>query len=1134
MRKKLETQKTIVKDSDKLAIESRSVADFKVPEIPIKRIQEIYKSGDLLRSRSESDLIFSNITRNDVDRSVNAIDQDNESVCKSSSSPDNKSSKLSKLSSPRALRKNQSAESVLEDAKNFVYSNSERNSEVSSDKESRAQDRISAEDSEGSRISGIDAPETIITDPTKSKNAEIPEFGEISEAMQTPETNESSKLFSRKLVSLQLTNKNLNDDISSLENDLKALSEMMSHFSKKSDEKVKLDSSVVTEHDDIVTVAKSISKDISDDLSKSIHSEVFEEISSVPEDLEEIVSVEFAGSIPEQSNVEQDIEKSDGSEEMEAEVTEVISTIMPDVESSVSKPSEEIDYEARSKEILNVIEQSIISEHVKSPGTESNMSEASLEKSMKDMHEHNEVMSQDLNSLEDDMQSISKIVESREETFDMPLLRVETQELASNDHKSQEEIIESEKELEELLSIVEIEDKSSRESPNEESSPDTNGVDQPLIESPKSLAMYDEEPESVTEELSGSHQEDYLYNESSAISRKSSEASSQEEEEQADPNDSSLETSINENNEEFKEPDVISIGKVSPDNDWTISDSFQAPNRADEIIESAQWEQSVLPDASITIEPSDFSAVNVNDETKTHENNRENQNFTCDMEDVSMFIPKGESTTIGYKYEDSLIDGTKSESMHTDELDDILDIIARESKQTEESHREQTPEITSPAEQPTSIPQVAISNRLIPLPTDLNLTAEVEPVLQKLTEILQGVERNIARRRRSGNDSGENREDSKEPTTVSSEPTSVSVHTSKGFSVATEESEAQFQIPESPSDEIVENLDGKLQEDSPAPVTEIEDIVATEIDTDVEKIHEVSGSAEQSPKISESPKIAEVESEEILKKSESVGKLVEKTFEILRDPEYEDISEESLEVSEILDKTESQRSSGSSKAKLPEKYVMPQKSDEVLRILDEISQQSYMGLTKQDEHLHDIQISVQVFGSVSPGFAGRKDSPTNGDVAETREICTFEDHINRLTDKFTGQDELTERNDEKEKYSRGPNEQQEESESSEGADTPRGVSEIELDSPRDANESRLDIDALDDDLLSVNESARLENDAKIDFHVTPVIATSEKDIEAMIDKLKGNYFKILMFDRKKIKLSYAMCVFMSVVEYQGV
>lgn len=57
MRKKLESKKGTSKDSDKLAIESKSLADFKVPEIPLKRIQDIFKNSDLLRSRSESDLL---------------------------------------------------------------------------------------------------------------------------------------------------------------------------------------------------------------------------------------------------------------------------------------------------------------------------------------------------------------------------------------------------------------------------------------------------------------------------------------------------------------------------------------------------------------------------------------------------------------------------------------------------------------------------------------------------------------------------------------------------------------------------------------------------------------------------------------------------------------------------------------------------------------------------------------------------------------------------------------------------------------------------------------------------------------------------------------------------------------------
>ncbi|XP_029659837.1 uncharacterized protein LOC115233476, partial [Formica exsecta] len=70
-----------------------------------------------------------------------------------------------------------------------------------------------------------------------------------------------------------------------------------------------------------------------------------------------------------------------------------------------------------------------------------------------------------------------------------------------------------------------------------------------------------------------------------------------------------------------------------------------------------------------------------------------------------------------------------------------------------------------------------------------------------------------------------------------------------------------------------------------------------------------------------------------------INENLNKTFDILKDPEYEDISEESLEVSEILDKNDFPKAGIVKKSSnLPDKYQATQKSEEVLRILDEISQ----------------------------------------------------------------------------------------------------------------------------------------------------------------------------------------------------
>ncbi|XP_024940681.1 centrosome-associated protein 350 isoform X2 [Cephus cinctus] len=265
--------------------------------------------------------------------------------------------------------------------------------------------------------------------------------------------------------------------------------------------------------------------------------------------------------------------------------------------------------------------------------------------------------------------------------------------------------------------------------------------------------------------------------------------------------------------------------------------------------------------------------------------------------------------------------------------------------------------------------------------------------------------------------------------------------------------------------------------------------------------------------------------------SENAGK----TFEIIKDPEYEDISEESLEVSEILDRSESQKSSiGSQKSEtIPEKYEVTQKSDEVLRILDEISQKSVASSTellqKPQEHLENVDVVIHVFESITPEFEGAsnrgdvllekskkdsfsKDFKVNRVVSDSVPVIKLSDaedsqiRPTKLTDLPVQESEVPLKSQELSEKLENVSPRRDvdaSSESSEGVDTPRGVSEIEMDSPRNLNESRLDVDALDDDLLG-NDLVNTNADTKAELHVAPIVTTSEKDIEAMINKLKAS------------------------------
>ncbi|XP_043277830.1 centrosome-associated protein 350-like isoform X2 [Venturia canescens] len=1138
MQLKLENQKGAMKDNEKLAIESRSVADFKVPEIPLKRIQELYKSSDLLRSRSESDLIFSRGTHTGTSENYCVSESPEiENIYKTSSLRDEKNSSSSRISSARDSRSNQSAESILEEADKFARANTEKSSEASSDRESRltnvsrSHESIESEDISNLRksVTRLDEPE-IMTEEAKTISMTKDGSPEISEAIKTPETE--GKIFSEKLESLHLTNKHLNDDISSLENDLKALSQMMSEFSKKSDDKLKSGSQIEPEKQEIFKVVdlspKNTSRDVSEEISKSIRTEMDKEISSVSEDLnvpvssrsKEIIQGDsIVTEIPEESKSPSNVE-----EEIIDEVDELLSNGVSE-EKLLSMKSEEIDFEARSKEILNVIEKSIISEHIETLSP--TLKDDDLEKSMMEIYQENEELSHDLNSLEGDIQSISRIISKMTGSEKDPR---EVADPSENSHEASKHESQNFPPLELNDRVKSPEDEVIHDQPKERSvdevetavfndSASTNAVGSPReflqpenslksVESEEQIAesivvsipripeeqlsknqdKEEEEAESIEEEIS---------EENSVLSRKSSETYHDDENtENERTNESSLENSAHEDNEEPLENDEISQSKVSEGNDWTRSDSFEIAEKPNEIFEDC--EKSLQLEASISVVPSEMSVMNFSEESRESEHHfgdrREAENLSCEMENVSMFLPKGESTTIGYKFEDMV----KPDSTQVDELDDILDIIARESEQNEDPSC--VPKIVVTAENETEIEKIeaaiAIPERIVPRPTDLNLTAEVEPVLQKLTEILQGVERNIALRRKKGSD------DSSEKNEIEKAIFSEDL-TSKISSLEIEKMGDQAEDLETfMSDIVLTNIDHQAEE----PRINEKLLNGEEITKSLcETLSNVPEAATKSPRANEN--------------ETTMVKLAEKTFEILKDPEYEDISEESLEVSEILDRSESHRSSGSlsRNKKIPEKYESKQKSEDVLRILDEISQKSYpRSDSRNDQHLNDVQISVQVFGSVSPGFTnkihageelrGQIIGSLQDDAKSVEiEIVALENRSKSRENEPSEGDNL--KNDLQKSAQQGEEflekpEVDESSESSEGADTPRGVSEIEMDSPRDPNESRLDIDALDDDLLSITDTTKPAIDPKSDFPVTTTVLSSEKDIETMIDKLK--------------------------------
>ncbi|KAK0098378.1 hypothetical protein PV326_008967 [Microctonus aethiopoides] len=955
MRKKLDYKRG-TKDDGKLAIEAKSIVDFKVPEIPIKRIQEIYRNSDLLRSRSESDLII-NETNSEV-----IINNDNINQIQdyhSTSSLENKSIVDKQRRQNDKLIKNQSRsiESILQDAKNI--------SSRRSDTEKVSYFSNNSSSLKDSKTLDSDSNKIISHSPSNSIGEEI--------------TSGEHAAFSKKIDFLQLNNKNLSDDINTLENDLKTLSEMMSRFSKKSEDKIKQTLNTNTSSNPTIESEKSTSKDITEDLiGASENDEIDEDIS--------FQAPEFSAAIETCNSSQKNISQS-----ILSHITnEITSNITLDEVNSNSRLTDKFNSEPKSKEISNVMEQSIISDHIKMSEINFDLTGAALEKSMQNLHKENEALSSDFNSLEGDIKSISKIISK----------------MAENKRNSNSATDITQSVMPDL----------SRKLDNNSTIQQIDHAEEEKNNSTEKISEYDAESSVITKSITEDIEEKLNSSNANEISQSQSQI-----------NDVEAEHSLNlisksNSQDENAASDTQNISHDRSSNNLITSDSFEAPGVSNEMVASKIVDESLEPSENLSI------IITEKDESPEKQYEYDISNNPPNIEDT-LFIPDGESTHIHNEIDRLINDTTNIKHVDTDELDDILDIIEKENKQENEMKNilRQVPDELRL--------EIRDDNCISPSSNELNITADVEPVLQKLTEILQKVERNIAKRTNS-------RELDINPQQVLNK-----------------------NIIESYNSETSNELNNT---ESPASSEE-------------QNYHQTKNN-----------------NEEILVSDEFTKNSVISGINVIKDPEYEDISEESLEVSEILDKSISQKSSSHRSNKIPEKYEAIPKTDDVLRILDEISQQSTLQVLRQsNQHLQDVEVTVQVYGDISPGDFNKPD----GDLALAQSKVMEESKITDVNDELKLDNVELFYNEPDVQLSVDKNEDLS-SESSQDADTPRGVSEIDMDSPRDQNDSRLDIEILDDDLLA--DVTEKSDDSKVKFQPEGTITTSERDIEIMIDKLRAS------------------------------
>lgn len=1090
----METKKAI-KETDKLAIEPKSLADFKVPEIPLKRIQDIYKSSDLLRSRSESDLLATKIQQKDslkIATSVASVDKhERDTLQKSTKSMDAKKNTNAGLKSVSDI--NRSSQTALDEyteiydkistetsvskpvpsiEKQIEGSIDVKQSSVSRDAESSEKNFSTIRSemevptiSNASTIKSTDNRSISHIDESQSKiltiQSEMREVKDVDYSKSIPSksnystentariTDSNILTYSRKLDYLQLNNKNLSEDISSIENDIKALSEIMSRLSNDSNEKSKAE--------------RNTSQDISEMISKSVFSD---KASNIANDENQTISREkevnidslFVSTNDRKSKSPNDLSRGSYiSDKINSEIS-----IIPEEASILSNSTRtEIDYEAKSKEIMNEIEKSIISEHIKE--TLDDYNTASV------LENENEELLNELIS-EFDIKSISEILSKVSESR------------KSLDHATNAatEIISDTKKDRNIAEILEAE-----------------GItdEKPLknVDGDIRIPVFDETVNSV------------------ALASKAGQNQSR----------------------------TVSAENISQDkDDWTTSDSFEVPQDEISIGEREEFEesQSRLDDSS--------------------------NNFS--EKDVSAFIPKGESTKV--EMHNVTIDNTESHMKTHDELDDILDIISRENNQEKNISNNENEKLhdvisdsmaelldkvkdfvenddekiddnhfegilqTTGENDDKSIINISLHVEVVNEESPCEAVSEAQEII--ITELdPESLEDNVL---------SELEIDAKVELAEEEEPATSNVNEDRDHYIV-EGRDMPIEIEECLESILEQDSSDGEQLDNLVEVAEsglhtVEKLVAPSRDSPESIIDSaIPVQHEEAKEITDGSTVKQ--NDESITIAPTIENL-NKTFDILKDPEYEDISEESLEVSEILDKNDLPKAGVAKKsASLPEKYQAVQKSEEVLRILDEISQKSSLdSISNSQKSEKDAQSATEEISELLGAEVSAEDDSSSSemnrmtkdkieeesykrDESRNRSLEGAELHnkveasgIDLFEEKSAVPLRLDEHNTDdksskiiyelRERVSQ-LQEQDASSESSEAGDTPRGVSEIEMDSPRDFNDSRLDIDILDDDLLSGTKTANQSIDVKSNFHSASIVATSEKDIEAMIDKIKG-------------------------------
>ncbi|XP_072744766.1 uncharacterized protein [Anoplolepis gracilipes] len=1270
MRKKLEMKKTN-KETDKLAIEPKSLAEFKVPEIPLKRIQNIYKSSDLLRSKSESDLLMRNqqkdplkitipITydnKHEKNNSKQSIKYTNAKGTNVSKVKDSNYTVSDEYSSTEVYDKIQTATSVLSTVNDahlekYVLS-TETQIEESGTKQNSMSDNIEDVETNLNTVRSESEVRTLSnarsvdhsTINTKSTNNELMtnvdrsqpkmNYAILSEIREIESDNIKSipsksdystesaahtvaasdvLSYSKKLDFLQLNNKNLSKDISAIENDIKAFSEIMSRLNNESNDESKIDND-----------ERNTSQDISEIISKSVFSDKIADIANEEKRAMsgEINTNSLSISVIMENQNNEKSKSSNGlshdnykSDEINSEISAIIS------EEGLSDLAHEIDYEAKSKEIMNQIEKSIISENVKMVRDDYNTATSVLQNEDKELLNdlvselETKSISEIFSKMSESRKNLDRATSTATQIIDDSKKHTSERNVNLNEEKLENDFVKSQ--AEETYSLKFSERSHSpiiaghRSKENCETQSDLQSTRNSVSNQDEDSKSSDNIPE-VLEAEPDIDDMRILKNLHADVETNTV----------LDHTKYSIALACNQN-----QPHAISMENISQDRDnWTTSDSFQIPQ--DEISTGEQDENSRSHVDQTDDASNNFSKKNVSRYVDDATNPEAEINLADNM---SACIPKGESTKL--EMDDITFNNVLTEShmmKSNDELDDILDIIARENNREENISNKENEKFDnvisdSMAELLEKVEDIENDggsvDRFKGILCDMNISVNDETEVSDLslnnkTQNKTNVEIINESNVDFPNTCNENEPNNREKVidislqavgeTDDKSAVRINLHVEMDNEESPRETISEIQeiiITELDSDSVEENVLSELEIDAKVElaeeeeeavanyVNEDENLYAVKEKKDVIEITEClesileqdSSDGEQLDNLVEvaesgldtvekviaSPRdfpvsviddaVSEIEEtkektdnivekiDEIITIHAPINENLNKTFDILKDPEYEDISEESLEVSEILDKNDFSRAGIARKSSnLPDKYEATQKSEDVLRILDEISQKSssdsISNSQRNEKSAAQSETQEEISELLGAEVSAEDDSPSlemnkiiTRSKLEEKSYKMDNESRNRFLKEEKLQDErlLTEAtsdiglpeekdaiplrldaddDDDKstqiiyelqKRVSQLQEQDGSSGESSEAGDTPKGVSDIEMDSPRDFNDSRLDIDILDDDLLSGTKSMTNHSvDVKTNFHPS-IVATSENDITAMIDKLKAS------------------------------